>query len=112
MASDKETEAWLPSSLPGQPAQRTSKARRWITLGAIVAAAVLYLGSPFVSHSASTPACISRFLPSHQESLCPQVEALYPVKNEEIWNTLHSEINKDSFKEQAISWLGGAVRVP
>jgi len=43
---------------------------------------------------------------------CPQVNAVTPQKNADLWNTLNDRISTPEFKESAINWLGGAVRVP
>ena len=43
---------------------------------------------------------------------CPQVSAVVPVKNSELWSSLGQTFVTDSFKSRAVEWLGGAVRVP
>ncbi|KAI0058987.1 carboxypeptidase S [Artomyces pyxidatus] len=49
---------------------------------------------------------------SSTESLCPQVDALYPSRNGELWKNLGKTFDTDAFKGRAIDWLGGAVRIP
>ncbi|KAL4073057.1 hypothetical protein V8B97DRAFT_1869576 [Scleroderma yunnanense] len=44
--------------------------------------------------------------------VCPQVSALIPEKNYELWEGLRSTYSTDSFKSKAVNWLSGAVQVP
>ena len=46
------------------------------------------------------------------EAQCPQVSAVFPEKNAELWKSLGESYSSDAFKGRAIEWLGGAVRVP
>ncbi|KAH8116277.1 hypothetical protein DFH11DRAFT_1199323 [Phellopilus nigrolimitatus] len=50
--------------------------------------------------------------PSHTEALCPQVEQLLPERNKALWDAVGDQFGTDAFKEKAVDWLGGAVRVP
>jgi Gly-Xaa carboxypeptidase len=43
---------------------------------------------------------------------CPQVDAVTPEKNLNLWNELNDKISTPEFQQSAIDWLGGAVRVP
>lgn len=43
---------------------------------------------------------------------CPQTDPLTPKRNEDIWDALSETYGSDEFKNRAIDWLGGAVRVP
>ncbi|KAI0322814.1 carboxypeptidase S [Amylostereum chailletii] len=52
------------------------------------------------------------FPSSHGEPLCPQASAIYPAQSADLWKTVGSVISSESFKTQAVDWLGGAVRVP
>lgn len=47
-----------------------------------------------------------------KDDLCPQADRLFPEANSELWKNLSSQVSSDSFKEKAIAWLGGAVRIP
>ncbi|KAF9011800.1 hypothetical protein BDQ17DRAFT_1420214 [Cyathus striatus] len=42
---------------------------------------------------------------------CPQAEVLIPQKNNEYWNAANSLISTNEFKQKAIDWLGGAIRI-
>ncbi|TFK31147.1 hypothetical protein BDQ12DRAFT_694504 [Crucibulum laeve] len=44
--------------------------------------------------------------------LCPQADVLVPEKNGKLWDIVTDKFGTDSFKAQAVEWLGGAVRVP
>ncbi|KAI0820814.1 carboxypeptidase S [Trametes gibbosa] len=44
--------------------------------------------------------------------LCPQAHAVVPKKNGELWTSLGKAFGTDTFKERAVEWLGGAIRVP
>ncbi|KAF8998623.1 carboxypeptidase S [Hymenopellis radicata] len=44
--------------------------------------------------------------------MCPQVGAVYPEKNAELYNAMSNVIGTEAFKDKAIDWLAGAVRVP
>jgi Gly-Xaa carboxypeptidase len=43
---------------------------------------------------------------------CPQADVLIPEKNGEIWTELNNKIGSAAFKQTAIDWLAGAVRIP
>ena len=43
--------------------------------------------------------------------LCPQAKPITPVKHSAIWDTLVKRSTSDEYKEHAIEWLSGAVRV-
>lgn len=43
---------------------------------------------------------------------CPQADVLIPEKNGEIWTELNDKIRSAAFKQTAIDWLAGAVRIP
>lgn len=46
------------------------------------------------------------------QDFCPQADVLTPQKNNKLWESLGATIGTAEFKERAIDWLGGAVRVP
>ena len=80
---------------------------KW-TLGLVFASAVCYTFQP---------AAISvRALWAEPEidtaSLCPQVAALSPTKNTDLFETLDQEYKSDAFLQRAVALLGGAVRIP
>lgn len=43
---------------------------------------------------------------------CPQADVLMPEKNGEIWTKLNDRIGSATFKQTAIDWLAGAIRIP
>ncbi|EIM86689.1 carboxypeptidase S [Stereum hirsutum FP-91666 SS1] len=47
-----------------------------------------------------------------EEPLCAQVGALYPEKETELYEKLGKWYSTEEFKQKAIEYLGGAVRVP
>ncbi|THH01774.1 hypothetical protein EW145_g6858 [Phellinidium pouzarii] len=49
---------------------------------------------------------------AQSQALCPQVEQLLPDKNKVLWSELGEQFDSLNFKEKAINWLAGAVRVP
>ncbi|KAF8159671.1 hypothetical protein B0H34DRAFT_704372 [Crassisporium funariophilum] len=46
------------------------------------------------------------------KSTCVQANVLIPEKNEKIWAEMNEKIGTAVFKESAINWLSGAVRIP
>jgi hypothetical protein len=44
--------------------------------------------------------------------VCPQVDALYPERRAELWRSLGRDFDEDHFMTRAVTWLGGAVRIP
>jgi hypothetical protein len=46
------------------------------------------------------------------ESLCPQVPALYPSKNADLFRNVTELYETEAYKQRAISWLSGSIRVP
>jgi Gly-Xaa carboxypeptidase len=54
-------------------------------------------------------------LPSRQRDdspLCPQTTALVPRDNAALYRDLNDLYSTPEFKENAIDWLAGAVRIP
>lgn len=52
-------------------------------------------------------------LPAHvANGLCPQAKPVAPIKNSAIWDALAKRSTSDEYKERAIEWLSGAVRIP
>ncbi|PPQ79239.1 hypothetical protein CVT25_002805 [Psilocybe cyanescens] len=43
---------------------------------------------------------------------CPQADVVTPDKNSNLWEQMNQKIGGASFKQNAIDWLSGAVRVP
>lgn len=44
--------------------------------------------------------------------LCPQPVPLAPSKGAELWKALNDKYRTGEFLDDAVEWLGGAVRVP
>jgi hypothetical protein len=44
--------------------------------------------------------------------LCPQAESLSPSANNDIWKGLSEYYATPAFLDQAVDWLGGAVKIP
>ena len=44
--------------------------------------------------------------------LCPQAQEVLPLENLDIWNELGQTFRSHEFRQRAIDYLGGAVRVP
>lgn len=47
-----------------------------------------------------------------KEELCPQAEPLVPSKHKGLWDSVGSSYDSPEFKDKAVEWLGGAVRIP
>jgi hypothetical protein len=115
--TSKETPSSYSDSVHGghNSAGMTSKARP--RLGFLPAFLVL-LGVTtwtFYRYGDSQPLCGLPALGLSQkpEALCPQTRALTPQA--EVWQTLGGvggELDEEKFKERAVEWLGGAVRIP
>lgn len=103
MAPHNEKEGILPTIQSSPRPTRFENVKRshpvlFIVLGIYCLFRLRY-GDWFVSDNASAPTC-------------PQVDALTPQKNSDLWNELNDKISTSSFKQSAIDWLGGAVRIP
>jgi hypothetical protein len=44
--------------------------------------------------------------------LCPQSAALYPESHAQLWMSLGRDFDEEAFMTRAVTWLGGAVRIP
>ncbi|KAA1468874.1 carboxypeptidase S [Dentipellis sp. KUC8613] len=79
-------------------------------MGIIVLASLYFLNNAYTGHFTSTVK--HRVFGSGDEELCPQVDALYPDNNGELWKSLGDALQTDEFRGRAVDWLGGAVRIP
>jgi hypothetical protein len=52
------------------------------------------------------------FWKDDDSSACAQADALVPDQNGNLWNALAETYGTDAFKNRAVDWLGGAVRIP
>ena len=94
------------------PRPRKSK---WRVLGLVAfLAALLTLALHYVDPSSSSALLISAIGLDHRgvAKLCPQSSALYPKHHEQVWKSLGHDFEKKTFKEKAVVWLQGAVRIP
>jgi hypothetical protein len=93
------------------------------TRGLQAIGALLFLGTAFALSYGSGPlngvevSGIKHFRPwsrlqRRQEQACPQVDVLQPSKYADVWEAVSSDIGgNDDFRQQAVEWLSGAVRV-
>lgn len=44
--------------------------------------------------------------------LCPQTKDLLPIENLDIWSEVGQTLKSPEFRQRAVDYLGGAVRVP
>ena len=94
------------------PRPRKSK---WRVLGLVAfLAAVLTSTLRYVDPSSSSALFISAIGLDHRgvAKLCPQSSALYPKHHEQVWKRLGHDFEEKTFKEKAVVWLQGAVRIP
>ena len=102
--------------LPVVPFARVSRLRKskWRVLGFVaLVAAVLTSALHYVGSSSSSALFISAMGLDHRGTakLCPQSSALYPKHHEQVWKSLGHDFKEKTFKEKAVAWLQGAVRI-
>ena len=51
-------------------------------------------------------------IPVPTEPLCPQSDELVPVKNGAVWDAMDALLHTENFKETAVAWLSGAIKIP
>ncbi|THH12982.1 hypothetical protein EW146_g7187 [Bondarzewia mesenterica] len=106
---DIEKEAILPSTIPTQVVSAPPKRRsKWAHFAGLVLCSLIIL-HPAVGILRSH---LRPVFGDAGAELCPQVEALYPSKNAELFKSLGETLGTEEFKGRAVEWLGGAVRVP
>lgn len=110
-----EKDVFLPSfALTGhQPVKRRLSTGFCVLLTAIFAGLALYTFAP---------RCTARHISISQSEteidfvkdsdLCPQPSPLVPSSTEELWKALNDKYRTKEFLNDAVEWLGGAVRVP
>jgi hypothetical protein len=76
----------------------------FISLAALWGTAHLYAGR---SRNHRTPRAIN-----HGDPLCPQTDSLKPIKNADLYRQVGSLVETDDYKQRAIAWLSGAVKIP
>jgi hypothetical protein len=101
-----------PALFVQDPRPRKSK---WRLLGLLaLLTAVLTSALRFVGLPSSSAFFLSSIGLDHRATakLCPQSSALYPKHHEEVWTNLGNDFKEKAFKEKAVAWLQGAVRIP
>lgn len=141
MASIKldSKEGLLPQStvptVQATSSSRTSKSKKWALIAGLVLCSLVLL-RPFIEEPIKSAGsrCMGMMHGAHvhghhhkhglgasmrhklgfgqEEPLCAQVGALYPEKETELYEKLGKWYSTEEFKQKAIEYLGGAVRVP
>lgn len=109
-----KTPADVECLLPSHEALRSKRSKPWIfvkhayaLLGVTTIAALsLYKG---YGHCSLQPMHVTGTEPAVP---CVQVAPLVPKENGDLWKVTAAAISSESFKERAVSWLGGAVQIP
>jgi Gly-Xaa carboxypeptidase len=108
MSIEKKEKGILPSSnpspTPAPKSQQRKNKNEWIAVVMIcfLVSRTIYLHFWHATDNA----------PRTPSNNCPQADALIPEKNGEIWIELNDKIGSAAFKQTAIDWLAGAVRIP
>lgn len=108
---NEKVDVLTPALFVQDPRPRKSK---WRFLGlAALLVAVLISALRYVDPSSSS-ALLSAIGLHHRVAakLCPQSSALYPKLHEQVWKSLGQDFEEKPFKEKAVAWLQGAVRIP
>ncbi|GLB41814.1 putative to MEROPS metallopeptidase family M20A [Lyophyllum shimeji] len=106
LSEKKSAGPLLPSPLVQHP-KRTSALRSSLRILSVF----LLCGYACMTLTAQLPLLVDDLLDKH-ESRCPQSDPLVPERNGALWKSLNATFGTESFKAQAVDWLGGAVRVP
>ncbi len=102
-------EASLPQPVHVAPSSKPVSRRR--ALYALLLAIPCFL-FVYASPKINLPSCRLGSRKSNKAEMCLQVGAVYPEKNAELYNEMSNVIGTERFKDKAIDWLAGAVRVP
>src|SRR5579863_1650157 len=92
------------------PRPRKSK---WRALGLVALLAAVLISALHYVDPSSSSAFLSAIGLDHRVAakLCPQSSALYPKHHEQVWKSLGHDLEEKPFKEKAVAWLQGAVRI-
>lgn len=93
---------------PGPRAERG--ARTFLALTFLVAIALFHFLAPGSYTSTLSLPAESAHL--RQDQVCPQTDAIAPVKNSALLDALEVKYRSDDFKLNAYESLGGAIRIP
>lgn len=108
-------EGILPSSNPSPTPVPSSKQRSKVWLKLVVCLFVSRFAVLHFWHLASDQFGFISFWNLSNRSPpnnCPQAGALIPEKNGKVWIDLNDKIGSAAFKQTAIDWLAGAIRIP
>ena len=105
----KKEKAIVPSSNPSPnpvpKSQRQKSKRIWI--GVVIFCFIVFRVTTYLHFWHATDKAFGT--PSNN---CPQANVLTPEENGKIWTELNEKIGSAAFKQIAIDWLAGAVRIP
>ena len=93
-----------PSPTPAPKSQRRKNKNVWI---GVVIICVLVFRATYLRFWHATDKA-----PRIPSNNCPQADVLIPEKNGEIWTELKEKIGSAAFRQTAIDWLAGAIRIP
>ena len=93
-----------PSPNPAPKCQRQKNKHIWI--GVVIYCFIVFRATYLHFWHATDKA------PGTPSNNCPQSDVLTPEENGEIWTELNEKIGSAAFKQNAIDWLAGAVRIP
>lgn len=105
---EKRGNGILPSSNPSPTLAPKSQQRKnnFFGIGAVIICFLVFRATYLHFWHATDKA------PRTPSNYCPQANVLIPKKNGEIWTELNDRIDSAAFKQTAIDWLAGAVRIP
>ena len=103
---EKKEKGILPSSNPSStpPSKSHQRKNKNFWIGVVIICFLVFRAYHVWNATGKTPRT-----PSDN---CPQADVLIPEKNGEIWTELNDKIGSAAFKQTAIDWLAGAVRIP
>ena len=101
MATIKDKQDLLPVALTQRSIQRS-----WCSLGKLVTLGIV-VNSLWQAHRLWSAPVVPAASP-----VCPQAGVLLPVQHSELWRTVNDQIGTPGFRDLAVNWLSGAVRVP
>lgn len=83
----------------------------FLSLSAVLAT-VLHLCARNCDLGLRGAVCASNEAGKSAKELCPQTKALVPSKHKELWEMVGASYDSPEFKDKAVEWLGGAVKIP
>lgn len=109
MMYEKEQDLLPSTALPGHPAHSPARAEKksWLSKKLYIILG-LYCALHLLSHFSFG----LKLGNVSSTSRCPQADVVTPEKNSNLWDQLNEKIGGANFKQDAINWLSGAVRIP